>query len=166
MGAESTGGRRADGPIRFVPGATGIVVLLTLGLLVAWVAPERRIAVGFVVPILAAAVADAVLGARTVASRTVWISVVRSVVAAPDVITFRVASDIGVGPARLLIGPMQEGEPAIHVSLPTNGAELVLGHIEQSLVHGFGVPVHGEDEAGQIGACLGEGPVGSAFVHA
>lgn len=119
MGAENTGGRRADGPIRFVPGATGIVVLLTIGLLVAWVAPERRIAVGFVVPILGAAVADAVLGARTLTAARVRISTLRSVAAAPDVITFQVASDRGTGPARLLIGPMQEGEPASRVTLPS-----------------------------------------------
>jgi hypothetical protein len=46
------------------------------------------------------------------------------------------------------------------------GRTEMLGHIEQSLVHCFGVPVHGEDEAGQIGTSLGEGPIGSAFVHA
>lgn len=124
MGADppASGGRLAHGPIRFVPGATGIVVLLTVGLLVAWVAPQHRIAVGFVIPILGAAAADAVLAARTVASRAVRISVVRSVVAAPDVITFRVASEPGRGPARLLIGPMQVGEPPIHLTLPTGGA--------------------------------------------
>lgn len=122
MGAETPSPRRVHGPIRYVPGGTGIAVVLAIGLLVAWVAPQQRIAVGFIVPILGAAVADAVLGARTLAARVVRISAVRSLAAAPDVITFQVASDPGAGPARLLIGPMQEGEPAIHVSLPTEGA--------------------------------------------
>jgi len=122
MGAEIAGGRQAHGPIRFLPGATGIAVLLAAGLMVAWVAPRQRIAVGFMVPILGAAVVDAVLGARTIAGRQVRITPVRSLAADPDVITFQVAGDSGSGPARLLISPMQEDEPALSVALPDDGA--------------------------------------------
>ncbi len=125
-----TGARQAHGPLRFGPGPTGWAVLVAAVVLVVWVATVRRLAVGFLIPIVALAVVDGVLGARAVRRRGVRISAVRSVVASPDTVTLRVTSDPGAGPARLLVGPMRRDEPPVSLVLPSDGSARTIAWAE------------------------------------
>lgn len=109
----ASGGRHAHGPIRLAPGPSGWAVLVAVAVLVIWVATVRRLAVGFLIPIVGLAVVDAVLAVRAVRGRQVRITAVRSVAASPDTVTLRVTSDPAAGPAKLLIGPMQRDEAPV-----------------------------------------------------